>query len=403
MSIEPQDHMPSPFNEKGRAQLQGCLSLQPPEQVFIADCTLRDGEQQAGVVMDKESKLQIAKALHDLGVFEIEAGMPASGEEDKEAIAAMQREIPDAKISVFARALQKDVDEAMELGVWGIRLSLPISSIQREHKLKGISDDEYLERALEITTYARERGLYVIFSPFDTTRADIEFVRKVASTLQEAKTVDRLRIVDTTGCATPEGISYLVHSIRQAAPQVPLEIHVHDDFGLACANTIAGVMAGATFVSTTVNGIGERSGNAATEEVVMALEALYGIDTGIKLDRLKSVSAQVEKLSGVELQVHKPVVGVNSFRHEAGMIVSGLLKEPFTAESYKPHVVGQQRQILIGKKSGLASIRLKLEELNIDADEDKLPSLLQAVKVTATEKRRALTDEEFRDVASNVT
>ncbi len=383
---------PSPFNPSietwnGRSRT-----------VRIADCTLRDGEQQAGVVMDRNAKIAIAKVLDAMGIYEIEAGTVASSEEDRAAIAEMVSLGLKAKLSVLCRGLNKDIDLAHDLGVWGVRLSFPISAVERAHKLKGISNEDYLEKALALTAYAKDKGLHVIFSPYDTTRADPEFLEVLVRALDESGSVDRLRIVDTTGCALPEAIGEITRRIRSAAPGIALEIHCHNDFGLACANTLSAVRAGADYVSSTINGLGERCGNASTEEVVMALEVLEGYRTGLALDRFSQVSALVSDLSGIPVPVNKAVVGANAFRHEAGMVVAGVLKEPFTAESYKPEIVGQKREILLGKKSGLVSVTYKLDTLGLSLPEERLSALLERVKVLATQKRRALTDEEFKDL-----
>ncbi|MBF9233666.1 homocitrate synthase/isopropylmalate synthase family protein [Microvirga alba] len=386
---------PSPFNEMFRDDV-----ALPDRRIEIADCTLRDGEQQAGVVFDQDAKIRIARALDEIGVYEIEAGTVASSQEDRDAIKAICEMHLRAKISVLCRGLTADIDQAAELGVWGVRLSFPISPIERKHKLKDISDDVYISRALELTSYARNRGLQVIFSPYDTTRAEMPFLRRLVGEFERAGTVDRLRIVDTTGCALPESISFITKEIRSSAPSLALEIHCHNDFGLACANTLAGVAAGANFVSSTINGLGERCGNASTEEVIMALEVLYGRPTGIDLKKLTALSKTVSELSGIPVPVNKAVVGENAFRHEAGMVVAGVLKDPFTAEAYEPEIVGQTRQILLGKKSGLVSVAYKLNELGLDLPEEQFPELLTRVKQEAVKRRRSLTDAEFADLAT---
>jgi isopropylmalate/homocitrate/citramalate synthase len=283
-----------------------------------------------------------------------------------------------------------------------VRISYPVSRIERDAKLRGLSDEDYIEHALEITTYARDSGAYVIFSPYDTTRAELPFLQKVVREIEQAGTADRIRVVDTTGCALPEGVGELIRQIRLAAPVTPLEIHCHDDFGLACANTVAAVAAGAEFVSTTMTGLGERSGNAATEEVAMVLEGLYRIDTGLRLDRLTDLARLVSELVEISPAPNKPVVGENSFRHESGMIVAGLLNNPFAAEPYRPELVGQHRQILLGKKSGLASLEYKLDELGLDVPEDALPSVLAQVKELAAVKRSTLTDADVASIVSSV-
>ena len=393
----PQNGMwPSPFNRAAEAEIAA------GRRILISDCTLRDGEQQAGVAFDAEAKIRIARALDEAGIYEIEAGTPASSEEDRDAIAAMCKAGLRAKISVLCRAMTADIDQAVGLGAWGVRASFPISPLERKHKLKGISDDDYLKRALEITAYARRKGAYVIFSPYDTTRAELPFLRRLVAALEAAGTVDRLRVVDTTGCATPAAVRFVIAQIREAAPTLPLEIHCHNDFGLACANTLAGILAGADYASTTINGLGERCGNAATEEVALALTVLYGVETGLDLKKLSGLSALVAELSGVALQPNKAVVGANAFRHEAGMVVAGVLQDPFTAEPYTPELVGQARQILIGKKSGLVSIGYKVKELGLPVAEARFPDLLARVKQAAIKKRAALTDDEFKTLAKDM-
>jgi isopropylmalate/homocitrate/citramalate synthase len=384
---------PSPFNSAS------ARAISQDRRIRIADCTLRDGEQQAGVVLTSRDKLAIATALDEFGVYEIECGTVASGDEDRAAIAAICAAGLSAKISVLCRGIAADIDLAASLGAWGVRLSFPISPVERHHKLKGISDDDYLRKALELTAHARKKGLAVIFSPYDTTRADLPFLRRLAVDMQRSGTVDRLRIVDTTGCALPGAIAKVVRDVRAAAPDIDIEIHCHDDFGLACANTLAALECGADYVSSTVNALGERCGNASTEAVVMALEVLYGYRTGLKLGMLKKLSGLVERLSNIPVPVNKAVVGENAFRHEAGMVVAGVLKEPFTAESYDPGIVGQRREILLGKKSGLASIGFKVRQLGLDVTEERFPELLEAVKSEAVRRRRALTDDEFASLA----
>jgi isopropylmalate/homocitrate/citramalate synthase len=241
----------------------------------------------------------------------------------------------------------------------------------------------------------------VTFSPYDTTRCDLDFLKRVLETLQRDQTVDRVRLVDTTGCATPHVVRFLVREMKSAA-NIPIEIHCHNDFGLGVANTIAGAEAGAEYLSVTVNGIGERCGNAALEETALALRVLFGIDLGLDIARLTELSRLVEELSGVTLQVNKAVVGRGAFAHESGMVVAGLLKEPFTAECYRPELVGQQREIVIGKKAGIASVEAKLRELGIQAARDDVARLVEAVKAKAVQTKRPLESAEFKQLAQAV-
>jgi isopropylmalate/homocitrate/citramalate synthase len=359
-------------------------------EIRLADCSLRDGEQQAGIVFTYEDKLRIAQALDDLGVFEIEAGTPVSSSEDRRSVEAIAGAGLRAKVSALARGRRDDIDVVAACGAWGVRLSMPISAIQRANKTH-LDDEQYLKLALEMTAYAKEKGLECIFSPYDTTRCDLAFLRRLLGEFARHGTVDRVRLVDTTGCATPHVVRMLVREMKRAA-DIPIEIHCHDDFGLAVANTIAGAEAGAEYLSVTINGIGERSGNAALEETALALKVLYGVDTGIDTTKLVAVSRLVEELSGVTLQAHKAVVGRGAFAHESGMVVAGLLKEPFTAECYKPELVGQKREIVLGKKSGLASVQAKLDELGITATSEQVRRVVDAVKLEAVQTKRPVSN-----------
>jgi isopropylmalate/homocitrate/citramalate synthase len=367
----------------------------------VADCTLRDGEQQAGVVFSREDKIALAQTLDALGVHELEVGTPAVSDDDRLAIEAIASLGLAARLSALSRARKDDVDLVASTGVGAVRLSLPISDRQRRAKLN-LDDKQYVRLALEISAYAKGLDLEVIFSPYDTTRCDAELLGRLLRSFARERCVDRVRLVDTTGAASPEAIRYLVRFMLDAGDGLPIEVHCHDDFGLATANTIAGALAGAAYLSTTMNGLGERSGNAALEEVVMGLLVLYGVDLGIRTERLSNAAAEVEHRSGIRLQPHKAVVGANSFCHETGMVVAGLAKDPFTAETYAPELVGQKRSIVLGKKSGRASLELKLPELGLRVESELLLPLLDRVKARAIELKRGLTDHEVRELVAEL-
>jgi isopropylmalate/homocitrate/citramalate synthase len=371
-----------------------------PKAIRIADCTLRDGEQQAGIVFTREDKVDIARALDGMGVYEIEAGMPTTSEDDRLALEDIAAAGMRAKISALARGRRDDIDLVAKCGAWGVRLSLPISAIQRVNKLR-LDDEEYITLALDTAEYAKELGLECIFSPYDTTRCELPLLRRLLSEFARRKTVDRVRVVDTTGCATPQIIAFLVREMLAAA-DIPIEVHCHNDFGLAVANTIAGAQEGAQFVSVTINGIGERSGNASLEETALALKVLYGVDCGIDFSKILEVSRLVEERSGIKLQAHKPVVGSGAFAHESGTVVAGLLKEPFTAESYVPELVGQRRTVVLGKKSGVASVEAKLRELAIEAPSHCVAGILAEVKAEAIRTKRPVSESQFRAIASRI-
>jgi isopropylmalate/homocitrate/citramalate synthase len=367
----------------------------------VADCTLRDGEQQAGLVFSREDKVEIAKRLDSLGVHDLEVGTPAISDDDRQAVADIAALGLRAQISALARADRRDVDLVASCGATSVRISLPISPRQREAKLH-LSDEQYLELALDICLYAKQRGLTVIFSPYDTTRAELGLLGRVLQRIQQEGCADRIRLVDTVGAASPQAIAFLVQYMHDASGGIPLEVHCHDDFGLATANTIAGALAGAEYVSVTVNGLGERAGNAPLEEVVLALTVLYGIDLGLHLEQLHDLSADVERRSSVRLQANKAVVGRNCFTHETGTVVAGLLRDPFAAEAYAPELVGQTRTIVVGKKSGAAAIEYKLRALGVSPDKALVGQVLALTKDRAIAQRRGLTDDEFRVLVDDV-
>jgi isopropylmalate/homocitrate/citramalate synthase len=341
--------------------------------------------------------VEIARALDRLGVYEIEAGTPAVSNTDYEAICEIVAGNPKAKISAQARAMKSDIDQVKKTGCWGVRISLPTSPLQRRYKLRK-TDDEVFAMALNAAEIARDSGLYVIFSPYDTTRCDFPFLVKLLIELSKRKLVDRFRLVDTVGAALPATLGYLVHVMLDATEGVPLEIHTHNDFGLALAGTIEAVMAGRQYVSCTINGLGSRCGNTALEETVVALEILCGIKTGINMPLLTEVSQLVERLSHVKVSPQKAVVGSNAFSHETGLTVAGVLNNPFVAEAYDPSMVGQKRSIVLGKKSGAASISEALTAHKLQATPEQVREILADVKDTAINSERSITDDEFMEI-----
>jgi isopropylmalate/homocitrate/citramalate synthase len=373
---------------------QATQSYRFAPDLTLCDCTLRDGEQQAGVVFSKDDKVAIAERLDAMGIPEIEAGMPANSQEDSDAIREIVRRCKRARITAVVRALAEEIDFLADCGAWAATLSIPIGGLQRAYKLRW-DDDTYIKKTLDIAEYAKKKGLYVTLSPYDTTRADMTFVDRVLREVVVAGTVDRVRVVDTVGAITPEGMRCLARHMKALlGGRVKLEVHCHNDFGLAVATTLAGAQGGAEVLSTTMNGLGERAGNTATEEILAALKFLYGVDLGVDLTRLCEVSRLVEELSGAALQKHKAVVGRHAFSHESGMVVAGVLQMPFVAEAYSPELVGARREILIGKKSGVNSLEHKLAERGLQLTPEGLRAMLREVKALSIEKKRSLTDGE---------
>jgi isopropylmalate/homocitrate/citramalate synthase len=373
------------------------LEPQPRVTVGLYDTTLRDGEQSVGVVLSPEQKLEIAKALDEAGVDRIEAGFPRVSTEDTRAIELVRDARLDAEIWGFARAVRADVEALVELGLSASVIESPIS----DGKLSalGVSRETMLDRIRSAVSFAAGNGIRVAFFAVDSTRADLEFTRKAYESAVAAGAAEVV-VVDTLGIATPEAAAFLVGEVAdRLGPDVPLHWHGHNDFGLATAAAVSAVQAGATWIQGTVNGMGERAGNADLVEVALALEALYGIPTRLRLERVRVLSALVQELSGTQLAPWKAVTGDNLFTRESGA-VAAQFHDPPAIEPYASTLVGAERGIVLGKKSGLDSIKIKLAELGVGIPEEELPALLEAVKKAGTRKRGVLTDAEFRRLVS---
>jgi isopropylmalate/homocitrate/citramalate synthase len=372
------------------------LEPQPRLTVGLYDTTLRDGEQTVGVVLDPEQKLEIAKALSGAGIDRIEAGFPRVSAEDARAIALILEAGLEAEVWGFSRAVQADVEALLELGLQASVIESPIS----DGKLAalGVSREKMLDRIRAAVSFAASEGIRVAFFGVDSTRADLEFVRRVYETAVEAG-AQEVVVVDTLGVATPEAAAFLVTEVVERLDhEVPVHWHGHDDFGLATAAAVAAVQAGATWVQGTVNGMGERGGNADLVEVALALEALYGIPTRLRFEQVRELAQLVQELAGTPLAPWKAVTGDNLFTRESGA-VAAQFHDPPAIEPYASELVGAERGIVLGKKSGLDSIRIKLAELGLEVSEERQPALLEAVKRAGTKKRGLVSDAEFRRLA----
>lgn len=371
-----------------------------PKEVIISDCTLREGEQQAGVVLSPSDKLRLARKFDEIGIPQLELGMPAVSEEEFENIKAIAKAGLRAKTIALCRTVKGDVDKALECGTWGISISIPSGYLQIKHKIKW-PEEKIIANVIELTQYASQHGCYVILSPFDTTRADLKFLERFLTTVISQSHVDRVRLVDTVGSCIPQAIQFMVRWMARIT-KLPIEVHCHDDFGMATVNTLAGISAGASVASTTFNGMGERAGGAATEEVAWALKLLYGIELGLKYDKFYETSQLLQEMSGVKLAPHKAIVGENAFRHEAGAVVAGMKEMLFTGLAYLPELVGQFNKIVLGKKSGKDSIKIKLEEFGLEANKDQIDRLLIKVKLQAEKTKAPISDLDFKKIAGEV-
>jgi isopropylmalate/homocitrate/citramalate synthase len=369
-----------------------------PDRLKIYDTTLRDGEQTIGVVFTKEDKLQIAKAVDDLGVDRIEAGMPVVSKDDKEAVELIVKAGLKAEIWGFCRAVRTDIDACIDVGVE--RIICEIASSSHKMKAYNFTSEGVLGKVVDCIQYAKDRGLYVAFFAVDATRADLGFLETMYGKAVEDAKADEVVMVDTLGVANPETMFYLTRKLR-AWVSVPIMTHCHNDFGMGTACTMASVKGGAECAQVTINGLGEKTGNADLAETVIAAK-LYGIPVSIDLKKIKPVATLVEKISKIPVSPLKPVVGENVFKRESGVTVAQLITYPPAVEGYSPELVGRERDVLLGKKSGKKSIEYKLGELGKDANPDQVDEMVKKVKELGIKKKGLLSDEDFRRIVDEV-
>jgi isopropylmalate/homocitrate/citramalate synthase len=363
--------------------------------VGLYDTTLRDGEQTVGVVLDPEQKLEIARLLDELGIDRIEAGFPRVSQDDWDAVRLISEAGLRAEIWGFSRAVPADLEALVELGVRASVIESPISDLKLE--AIGVPREKMLDRITAAMRFAAEHGIHAAFFGVDSTRAQPDFYEQVYKAAVDAGAKE-VAVVDTLGIASPEAVADLVgRTVEWVGPDVPVHFHGHNDFGLATAAAVAAVRAGASWVHGTINGMGERAGNANLGEVALTLQALYGVESNLRLDKLRDVSARVRELSGYALEPWKPVTGETLFRRESGAVASQF-HDPPSIEPYSSELVSAERGIVLGKKSGLDSIRIKADELGLDVPEEQRAEVLARVKELGTRKRGLVGDDEFRDL-----
>ena len=369
------------------------------QTVRFYDTTLRDGEQTVGVVFTPQQKVEIALKLAELGVGRIEAGFPRVSADDAEAFRLITEAKLQAEVWGFARAVSADIDELIMLGARSTVIESPTSQIKLE--AYGIAKEELLRRVTTGIQYAKEHGMTVAYFAVDATRSELDFLQQVYLVALEAG-ADEVVVVDTIGACNPEAVEFLVGRVREwVGEEVPIHFHGHNDFGLATASAVAAVRAGATWIHGTINGMGERAGNADIGEIALALNCLYGVPVELDLGKVRKVSKFVQEVSGYTLDAWRPLVGENLFTRESGAVASQF-HIPEAIEPYSAGLVNAHRTIVLGKKSGLDSIDIKCKELNLAISPEQRPVILAAVKQKGIEKRGLLTDEEFRELVSSV-
>lgn len=377
-------------------KVKGTMKL--PERVRIFDTTLRDGEQTPGVALTVDEKIRIAKRLDNLGVDTMEVGFPASSEGEKKAAREILKLDLDTQTCGLARTLKSDLEAAVDCGVDYIHTFIGTSPLHRKYKLK-MDKEEITNLSVEAVEYIKDHGIIAEFSAEDATRTEYEYLKEVYLAVENAK-VDYINVPDTVGVMIPASMRYLISELKNNL-KVPLSVHCHDDFGLAVANSLSAIEAGAEQVHATINGLGERAGNASLEEVVMALIVDYGVNMNINTRLLVDASQQVSRITGVKMPPNKAIVGENAFAHEAGIHVHGVLEKAETYEPITPEMVGHTRKIVLGKHTGAKAIRSKLNEYGVELSDDQFNQIFNQVKKLG-DKGKCVTDADLKAMAETV-
>ena len=354
------------------------------DKIYIFDTTLRDGEQAPGVALTVDEKIQIAQKLDKLGVDKIEAGFPVSSNGERKAAKELNSLGLNATVLGLARSVQKDIDAVLDSGLDYIHTFIGTSPLHRDYKLK-MSKEKVIETAVESVEYAKDHGLTVEFSAEDATRTEHDYLFDVYDAVVDAG-ADFLNVPDTVGVLIPVITKELITNLKERYT-TPISVHFHNDFGLATANTLTAIECGADQAHVTVNGMGERTGNASLEELIVALHAAYNIDLNIDTTQLYSLSEFVGRITGIKMPVNKPIVGANAFAHESGIHVHGVLNNALTYEPISPELVGHSRRIVLGKHTGANAVKAKLEKYNIDLTEEQFQNVFDGDPYTSMDYR----------------
>ena len=377
----------------------------PPKQVKIHDITLRDGEQQAGIIFTKDDKIRIAEKLAEIGVHRIEAGMPAVSPNDEVALREIVKRNLGAEIFAFCRCMVKDVELAADCGVDGIVIEIPASAHLIDQGYKWPLE-KAIDLSIKATNFAKEKGLQTVFFTIDATRSDINWLLDLVDRVSTEGHMDAFTLVDTFGVLSPHAATYFTKKVKERVNK-PLEIHFHSDFGMGVANTVNAVLAGAEVIHSTVLGIGERAGNTPLEEVSLALLTMYGIDVGIDFSKLNELSKLVRDLSETEVPSCRPFIGDGAYTIESGIVTgwykNAFEKHPTTVFPVHPDFVGHDApKIVMGKKSGLDNLEIWAKKLGLEIKEDKGMDILMAVKLKSHDLKRIITEDEFRKIVEEV-
>ena len=368
------------------------------KRIRIFDTTLRDGEQTPGVTLTADDKIEIAGQLSKLGVDVIEAGFPSSSEGEKKVVKEIAKAGLEPEICALTRATKGDIDAAIDCDVDLIHVFIPTSPVQMRYAVN-LTPEQVLSSTVESVEYVKKHGFKCEFSPMDATRSEMPFLKQVCQAAEKAG-MDILNVPDTVGIMIPKTTIKLIEELKTVV-NVPISTHCHDDFGLAVANSLAAVEAGADQVHVAVNGLGERAGNASLEEVVMALHLIYKYKTGVNSRLLYGTSRLVSSLTGINVQANKAIVGENAFAHESGIHTRGVTEKPLTFEPINPELVGRTRKLVAGKLAGTRGVKAELEEIGIHPTEQQLQEIVQRVKELG-DKGKMVTDADLFALTSAV-
>ncbi|MCD7781719.1 MAG: 2-isopropylmalate synthase [Methanosphaera sp.] len=374
------------------------MTYNPPSDVMIYDTTLRDGEQTPGVTITTDEKITIAEKLDKLGVDVIELGFPAASIGEQKTFKEVTKLGLTSQISGLARTVKKDIDIAIDSDADYIHTFIGTSPLHRDYKLK-MSKEEILDKAVTSVEYIKDHGITAEFSCEDATRTELDYRLEVYGAVQEAK-VDKINVPDTVGVTYPVKMNELISNLMEEI-HVPISVHCHNDFGLAVANSLAAIEAGAQQAQCTINGLGERAGNASLEEIVMSLHKFYGIHTNINAKLLVNTSETVSRITGVKMPPNKAIVGDNAFAHEAGIHVQGVLANSQTYEAMSPEEVGHKRKIVLGKLTGANAVKAKLDEYHINLNDEQFNELVNKIK-SLGDTGKNITDIDFRSIAEAI-
>jgi len=394
-----ENYWTSPYNYFDEVRSQFDL----PKKLKFHDVTLRDGEQSPGVAFRAEEKVYVAKLLDQLGVDRIEASLPAVSEEDKRATKDIVAMRPKAQVFVLCRGIESDVQNALDCGVDGIILELPVGTPRLKYQFSEWTEDDVVEKASHWAKFAKSKGLEVVLFPMDCTRARPEFFTRVLREVGALPEVDGVSVVDTSGSLTPQAAVYLVKQMKEITHK-RIEVHTHTDFGMGVATSLAAVTAGAEVIHASVAGLGERTGNTPLDEAAVSAKTLYGLESNINFGKLYEISHQVIDISKFKIAPTKAVIGELAFTRESGMGVDLVKTQPLALFGVTPDWVGQKAKYVLGKKSGMASVDMKLQDLGMaDLPKDEKKVIMTKIKDLGIMKKGLVNDVEFAAIVKEVT